>query len=316
MFKEWEGSEVFFARVPVLDGSKAYSADGFDAQYAITLLHQRDPSIPRNTGSAFWSGVQENWRKTMNPLTDEQWQQAFEYYKQHVASERAAANRRLVPVTVAIVEAAAQERLHFATLSPDGDYVPSDPRHWRTGDAYARFAECQMNPDAPAVRAFPTIYDVWHNRPDPLLLPGNRWLFVKTDELAAMVLSFQEGDGVGKVSSMSAHDAPMKMSSDSDTAEGKDGKKVKPNYDAEQIANGIRSLVEMWKSGQGRVYGRDSLYRKWRADDGAFPGVTWKVFLAAWNATKNDRPAGWSAGRPRKDNEALPDSASKVRPHN
>ncbi|MHA6688200.1 hypothetical protein ACX3P0_21880 [Mesorhizobium sp. A556] len=206
MFPEWEGDEVFFARVPVLDGSRAYSTDGFDAHYAITLLHQRDPSIPRNTESSFWKGIQENWRKTMNPLTDEQWQQAIAFYNQSIAPKRASANSRLVPLTVAMVEAAAQGNLQFATLSSDGDYVPSDPRHWRNGDAYGRFAECQMNPDAPATVAYPTIYDVTFNRSDPQILPGNQWIFVETKSLDALLQSLPDLRTTRRVS---ASDNPM-----------------------------------------------------------------------------------------------------------
>jgi hypothetical protein len=116
--QEWTGQEPWRCQLPILDRSRSYAADGFDAVYAVNLLGEYMPELG--------IGPMLDWSLREKPLSHEQWKLAFDIYKDHAAQQNLLATTRMQSVARQLIEAAASGTLATATRSQSGKYVPID----------------------------------------------------------------------------------------------------------------------------------------------------------------------------------------------
>lgn len=74
------------------------------------------------------------------------------------------------------------------------------------------------------------------------------------------------------------------------------------------VHEAILEIIRLWKDEKGRRYGRDTLWKICKEDEGLFPGLSSPIFYKAWNQT--EFPPQWKVpGAMGKAIALLPDSA-------
>lgn len=179
-FPDWRGDEPAQAALPILDGSSAINATGFDMQYALLLLARH------GNGPIDAQAFVARRKDTGSPLTPAEWHDAIDFYNEFertanlMALQRVSQVRRLLSKSIA-------GGLPAYTRNPIGGFRVSPSDQWQTEFTVGRFDECQMNPDEPLRQISPGVVEQATDALGPILWPGFEWIFLDRQGVHALV---------------------------------------------------------------------------------------------------------------------------------
>lgn len=223
LFPDWKGKEPAQFHLLALESGNFHEASENKRRFAKAILLKFDAAADHNVGRA--------------EMSIAEWDRAIELYAMNEWPNIAAARRKMAALMRTIIEAAAHQKLFMATRTNFGLPIASPPSEWTTEWAYPRFAECQMNPDAPFANMpplslfgapLPSVID---------LIPGNQWIFVETESLKAFLSEISAGRDAVSDTQGSDGDQPQRL----------------PATIKEDIKTLLRDIIRKWREGGGAL---------------------------------------------------------------
>lgn len=191
VFPDWNGQEPADCLMPCLDGSRLYVQGGFDELFAASLLTSHKPDLAGR--------FTPDWSPMNAPVTPREWMAAENVYAEHMAVRYSQAVDKMTRIHSLLSTALADGSMVSAVRV--GQEFRSLPPNWWIDEKinYKRFRESQADPDDPQTVHSPSnVLEVFFGDPRPLLYPGNAWIFVSKQSLAATLKGFAKSGSLNR----------------------------------------------------------------------------------------------------------------------